>query len=240
MDLNEKSSKFFEKVNKERLNEHLESILPENSLILDSKNRFVKQFIEYSSIENDIEFVKISIEKLIEYRELDYKLFDDVMEYRDPNFLIKKSLYVSLIICHNRCFNSGKGRLSLNTDFIKKCVPKSENKEKIIDFHKKVINLRNKFVAHADNYHLEETVAFLQFQIDDKDGLTSRMNYAYSGSYSFREEELILFEQLTDFLLDSINKKKSILSKKIMEQFSKEEYVKMGINTIIKPAGNIV
>ncbi|PIB34486.1 hypothetical protein BFP72_03190 [Reichenbachiella sp. 5M10] len=231
--MEERSFKIFDPITKDKLTEHLIGRLPPNSAVLDPKSKFVKQFIDYCSIESDLEMVKRSISELGDIRIEEYEKYSKD-DYEDPILLIKRSLFVSTIIGYCRCFNSSKGRLSINQDFIKRNFPNSlMNADNTIEFHNRIVEIRNNFIAHANNYHLEQVIAFIQFEYIDGQ-LVSRMNYAEAANYSFHEDELENFMILSSFLMKQVQNKKEKVSAKIVEEMTYDGLMKLGAETIQK------
>tara|TARA_R110001592_G_scaffold255297_2_gene518818 strand:- start:1059 stop:1760 length:702 start_codon:yes stop_codon:yes gene_type:complete len=232
--MDERSFKIFDSITKGKLTEHLIGRLPPNSTVLDPTSKFVKQFIDYCSIESDLEMVKRSISELSNIRIEEYKKHkkDD---YEDPILLVKRSLFISTIIGYCRCFNSSKGRLSINQNFIKRNFPSSlMSVDNTIEFHNKIVEIRNNYIAHANNYHLEQVIGFIQFEY--KNGhLESRMNYAQAANYSFHEDELEKFLILASFLMEQIHSKKERVSTKIIEEMTFEGLMRLGVETLQKP-----
>lgn len=224
-----KSVKIYDEITKDKIFGKLLKILPKNSSVLDKNNKCVDQYLQYCSIENDLEFLRITLKKLLEIRYIDYTFIEESEFYDDPNLLVKRSLFISLVTTYCRCFNYSKGRKKLDINFIKK--QKVEGYQELMDLHQEIINIRNKFIAHSDDIHLENILAYIEFEYGKKE-IFSKITYAYSGAYSFNEDELFLLQRLINLLLENVHKKMKKACDKIVEDITKEGLIRLGINLL--------
>ncbi len=225
------SFKLHEDINESILDDRVKKIIPKNSVILKKAEKLVANYLSYCSIENDLEFVREAISKLMEIRlnEFEHKNTDG---YEDKRLIEKRGLFIAILTSYSKCFNSNKGRVSLNEQFITKDFPASLlNKEKILDFHRKMIALRNKFIAHADESFYESTIGFMAFSIEGS-VLNTTINYATGIVYSFNESELENMMILSAYLMKQVENKKKQLTDKIISKLSKEELISLGFQTI--------
>ena len=210
----------------------LKGKLPQNCWKIDGRLEFTKQYESYCSIENELEYLNTIISKLADFRIEENKTnkFGN-----DLNFWLKKSLFQSVIISYSRCFNktNKEGRINLNEKFIKKNFPKHPNisLENTIKFHKWLLDVRNKYVAHADKSEFEKTIGFIEFSYDGRI-LESGFSHVSAGIYSFNEDEITNLIILNAWLLKQVREKLKVLSNKIVEELTEEGLKRIGAMTL--------
>ena len=214
------------------MEESLLDQLPKNSWRIDKKLKFTRQYESFSSIENELEYINTLILKLAEIRVEERKRPNSKT---DSNYWLKKSLFQSIIISYARCFNytKGTGRVSINKDFIKKEFPEHPNIsiENTLKFHDLLMDIRNKYIGHADNSGLEKTIGFIKFSYDGKT-LNSELNYLTASIYSFDENQITNLIILSAWLLKKVRRKLKVLSDKIINELTEEELRKIGLSTL--------
>jgi len=225
------SYKVFSKIEKGDLAKIIIDKIPNNSVILKKEDPIVKRYLDLSSIETDLEFVKESVSMLLEIRITQSKTAIP-NNYKDEKLVLKRSLYISSILSYARCFNKSNGRLSLSEKNLKKDFPIDLlNLENTLLFHKSLMDLRNKLIAHADEHPLEETVAFINFELNDN-YLDSKIEYIYSNKYFPDEDELQNFLIISAFLIKQVEKEKDKISSKILAEIGEQNLLELGLKTL--------
>lgn len=207
--------------------------LPKNAMILNDKMELVKQYKSFCSIETELNYLDTVIAKLADIRINDNQ--DQNTDTFDHQYLIKKSLFIAAVISYARCFNSTfkDGRISLKEKFIKKGFPEhpSLSVANTMKFHKKIMELRNSFVAHADKSEYEETVAFIEFSYQNE-RMNAQFSHITNHIYSFDETEIQNFIVLTAYLLKKTKEKIKQLSDKIADDITEKGLLYLGRKTI--------
>ncbi len=210
----------------------LKESLPNNCWKIDDRIKFVKQYESYCSIKDELEYINTLISKLTDYR---VKEHDLIKSKTDSDFWLKKSLFQSVIIGYTRCFNSTNknGRISINEDFIRKKFPENPNisLQNAIKFHRWLLTIRNKYIAHADESEFEKTIGFIEFSYDGKI-LESKFSHVSVGLYSFNEDEITNLIILTSWLLKQVREKQKVLLKKVKNELTDEGLMRIGALTL--------
>ncbi len=211
------------------LYEKLVKRLPKNTIMLSEKNKLVRQFTSYGSIELELRYLNDIIDKLaaIRIQDIEEQNFDK----NDSHLVVKKSLFIAAVTSYGRCFNSTKkgGRISMDEQFIINGFPNLPNipdfpdlsLKEILKFHKRLMNLRNKFVSHADKSIFDQTIPFIEFSFK-KNLLKSKFNYISLNLYSFDQAEMTYFIILVGFLQKKVKEKMKLLSDKIVDEITEE------------------
>lgn len=231
------SYKLYNELNETSLNEILDNYIPQNSIILD-KDKIIIQFLSYCSLENDFNFILDAVSTLVNFRLEEREKFHNENKYIDTNLTIKRSLFTSIITTYAKCFNSSNvnGRTNLNADFIKKNFQEDLlNLNEFLKFHEKIINMRNTYIAHSDKNLFEKDICYMNFNYNNERGfLEIEINYISGGTYNFDEDEFQLLILLCSHLKKNVVEKKTIISDKIIKNYSKEQLIELGLTTIKK------
>jgi len=225
------SSKLFVDINDSIIDNRIMKKIPDNSIILKRDDKIISNYLSYCSIENDLEFISEATSELISIRLRDNEHITD-NSYYDFNLILKRSLFISILTSYGRCFKFSKGRISLNEQFITRDY--SENllsKENALLFHRHMLNLRDKFIAHVDETFYERTIGFMHFELNDR-LLDVSINYVTGILYSFNENELENLLILSRVLLTNIEQKKTQITNKIINKFSRDELILLGLKAI--------
>lgn len=228
------SYKLYEEPNTKYFIEKMKENLPNNSIIL-QKNHRINQFLSYCSIENDLNFVISATGKLIDYRVSEYNTLNSSESYIDDNLIIKKSLFISIIITYAKCFNkTNKRKGKLDEHSIKKDFPNDLlDINNFLELHKKLINLRNTFIAHSDHNTYENQECYMNFNYNSAEGMLEiEVNYITAETYSFDEDELQLLILICSQLRKNVIEKKNKATQQIIESYPKENLQILGFATI--------
>lgn len=212
----------------------IKKILPKKSIIVYAEgNLYLKEFLSYFFTANNLEFVQALVSKLAEFRIAENESDIHTEVYEDNNFYIKRSYFISSIINYSRIFNSPKSKIKkLDIKHLIKEIPEDlvldgiGMKERLLTIHEKIITLRNKYIAHADDTHFETICAFVNFEFDGK-VLEHSLRGAYLGTYNFDEEEIQDWIMLISFLIKKIKEKQEELMDLIFKNMSREEILKL-------------
>lgn len=210
----------------------IKKLLPKQSIIVRFEgNPYLKEFVSYFFTANNLEFVQDLISKLVEFRISDNDINAEV--YEDNNFYIKRSFFISAIINYSRIFNSPKSKIKkLDIKHLIKEIPEDLDldgigvKERLLTIHEKIITLRNKYIAHAEDTHFETICAFINFEFDGK-MLEHSLQGIYLGTYNFDEEEIQDWTMLISFLIKKIKEKQEELMDLLFSKMSREELLKL-------------
>src|SRR5580700_7740095 len=159
--MEKQSVKYFGKPNTEENIEIIKKILPGKSVIVSfNENPYFKEFLSYFFTTNNLEFVQELVSKMAEFKIIGNDTNADV--YIDDNFYVKRSFFISAITTYARIFNSPKSKIKkLDIKHLIKEIPEDLTldeisiRDRLLTIHEKVITLRNKFIAHAEDTHFE-------------------------------------------------------------------------------------
>ncbi|MBL3550180.1 hypothetical protein [Chryseobacterium sp. KMC2] len=227
------SYKLYEEPNEIYFINKMKEMLPEHSIIL-QKNHIINQFLAYGSLEEDLNFIISATGKLIDYRVSEYSSTQSPEGYRDDNLIVKKSLFISIITTYGKCFNKTNKRRMLDESFIKKNFPDDLlDIDSFLKLHKKLINLRNTFIAHSDHNIYESQICYMKFKYNiEEEMLEIEVNYMITETYTFDEDQLELLILICSQLRKNVTEKKNKTTKTIIDSFSKEELQRLGLSTL--------
>lgn len=123
----------------------------------------------------------------------------------------------SLITSYRKCFNSSKGRsvkLEVKRDL--KNAPKD-----LIDLHKKLIQLGNSFVCHADDTLCDQSTIFLI--LDQANEKAIRLFKARMTLKTFEVNEFKNWDQLIDVLIKSVSLSITELERSIIDEYNQNK-----------------
>jgi hypothetical protein len=153
--------------------------------------------------------------------------------YNDNNFYIKRSFFISAIITYSRIFNSPKSKIKkLDIKHLVKEMPDDLEldeigiRNRLLTIHEKIITLRNKYVAHAEDTHFETICAFMKLELNGKI-LEHSLQGIYSGTYNFDGEEIQDWIMLNSFLIKKLKEKQGQLMDLFFKNLSREELLKL-------------
>lgn len=100
-----------------------------------------------------------------------------------------KFLYKAFIITYGKCFASGEKRgISLKAKKVFK------DNEQLLQRHNKIIEMRNKYVAHADSGVYEGSEVYLAFCGDQKEIFAPTQKYSHPvGEFLIEDEDLVIY-----------------------------------------------
>ncbi|GJM17206.1 MAG: hypothetical protein DHS20C13_25330 [Thermodesulfobacteriota bacterium] len=162
-----------------------------------------KQAGAYAAIKRDLNDCKNAVDLLIK-------------DINDPHFLdiIKTSLSFATIIKYSRCFNTGKGRgTSLNSAQLFRGLDPMH-----LDFHKEIMEIRNKYLAHAGESPYETGTMML---ILNPDAENKEIKHTRFSGFSLKDDD------------SNLNKYKKIIEIVIQYVDDKIEYLKPLINKMV-------
>ena len=212
----------------------IKKLLPKKSIIVHFEgNPYFKEFLSHFFTANNLEFVQELVYKLAESRiaENDSEVHAEV--YNDNNFYIKRSFFISAIITYSRIFNSPKSKIKkLDIKHLVKEIPDDLEPDEIgirnrlLTIHEKIITLRNKYVAHAEDTHFETICAFMKLELNGKI-LEHSLQGIYLGTYNFDGEEIQDWIMLNSFLIKKLKEKQEQLMDLFFKNLSREELLKL-------------
>jgi hypothetical protein len=213
----------------------LKKALPKKSIMVHfDDNPYFKEFLAHFFTASNFEHVKDLIYKLIDYRidELENDIHPDIF-YDDTNMHIKRSFFTSAIVTYSRCFNSPKGKMKkMDIKHLLKKLPadlmfNGKNlPDRLFTIHQKIITLRNKYIAHADDSSFETIKSFMTLNFNGET-LEHSLNGIYLGTYNFDNEEMQDWALLTSFLIKNLIEKQKELSDLFFKSISKDELLKL-------------
>jgi hypothetical protein len=153
--------------------------------------------------------------------------------YIDDNFYVKRSFFISAITTYARIFNSPKSKIKkLDIKHLIKEIPEDLTldeisiRDRLLTIHEKVITLRNKFIAHAEDTHFETISAYMKFEFNGKI-LEHSLQGVYLGTYGFDGEEIQDWIMLTSFLVKKLTEKQGELMELFFKSLGREELLKL-------------
>jgi hypothetical protein len=232
--MEKQSIKYFGQQSTEKNIEIIRKLLPKKSVIVHFEgNPYFKEFLSHFFTANNLEFVQELVYKLAEFRiaENDSNAHQDI--YNDSNFYIKRSFFISAIITYSRIFNSPKSKIKkldikhlvkeISEDLI---LDEISMRDRLLTIHEKIITLRNKYVAHAEDTHFETINAFMSFQFNGK-VLEHSLQGVYLGTYNFDGEETQDWIMLNSFLIKKLKEKQGELMDLFFNNLNREELLKL-------------
>jgi len=221
-----RTEKIFGDVTPESVDQILEAKIKENQWLIDEDIKYVKPLNDLISVIVDLDFIEETITELMEIR------FRERKTQNEHSKIIKRALFTNAIVTYARCFNHSKtgGRKSINIDILSKHFPKDTNvyRKDLIKFHKYILNLRNRFVAHADKSIYETVKSNIEFEYDGTK-LNSGFGFYSVSVYSFDEVQLNNFLILTKALQIILNEKKQKLTEKVKNEIGDEVLLRIGL-----------
>lgn len=116
-------------------------------------SKIAKQTGNFKLIHKDLEYVEKSLTLL---NTLDAS---HIFNIDDDHDIIKRSLFIASTITYGKCFATGELRgVKLDISFIKKILT-----PKLLSRHKNIIEIRNKYIAHASTAAHEKAHTFIAF-----------------------------------------------------------------------------
>lgn len=219
------------KFNSENPEDLLKDALPKNSWLIDESIPYVKHLNDYNSIIEDLEFAK---ECLIELKKM--RLLEENTKIQNSNTL-KRAYFTNSVITYARCFNSSKkdGRISINKNQFRRNFPDNVNvkAEDLVEFHNYIMDLRNKFIAHADKSIFETIRVYIQFE-NEGEYLHSTFANLSIAMFNFDETQLSNFMVLIDYAIITLKEKSQILTQKIKDEIGDNKLLEVGIKILKK------
>ncbi|WP_160060318.1 hypothetical protein [Psychromonas sp. L1A2] len=172
----------------------------------------------YSLIQKDlkqlIEMLSIAINLASDIPDIQGEKNGYIFDSCNETALIRKSLYISLVITYGKCFASANGRrLKLDKSAV---FNKETDDLKVL--HEQLIEARNEYIAHGGNTDLESSSVSLVFHPDLRNKVPPIMSidsyYVNSLSKSSFEKYQKLIVYLNDFVINKIN----VLYEKVYEE----------------------
>lgn len=128
-----------------------------------------------------------------------------IFDTDDETSLIRKALYVSLVITYGKCFASASGRRIK----LEKSAVFNSDTQSLEVLHEQLIEARNQYVAHGGNTDLESFSVSLIFHPNLNEKVPPMISvdsyYVNSLSKSSFERYQKLFEHLNNFVLKKMN-----------------------------------
>lgn len=188
--------------------------------------KILKLFIEQIKDGNDGKHVDIMVPgyaskrvKAYQSMRADLILIRDATNLlRDNNYdhVITSSLYHTIIILYGKCF----------TDATFSKYPKLEEKDcfdekhsHLFEAHKSIMELRHNFAAHRGSTEHEMAFAYLKLNIKD---LSKQVGVKQLKRMMPKEEDLPLYLELFEYLIDVVEKKFEIAANKLWDHMVKE------------------
>ena len=213
----------------------LQRALPEKAVIVEFEdNPYFKEFLAHFFTAQNLLYVQDLIDKLAELHIANDQNETKGAFYEDPNFYIKRSFFTSAIVTYARAFNSPKGKIKKpDVKHLLKQLPddlvfddERKLKERLLTIHEKIITLRNKFIAHAEDSHFETVSAYITFNFENN-VLQHSLNGMYLGTYSLSGEEIQEWIMLNAYLQKKLLEKQRELTDLFFEKLSKDELLRI-------------
>ncbi|WP_019407701.1 hypothetical protein [Pseudomonas psychrophila] len=167
-----------------------------------------KQAGNFKLIHKDLEYVEKSLAILTT---INSSTFFNIDSNDD---IVKRSLFTSSVITYGKCFATGELRgVKLDISFIKKIFT-----PKLLSRHKNIIEIRNKYIAHANTETHEKAHTFIAF---DHNPPPNRQPRTYTHAEFTAAPPLEVtheFLQLTTLLKNRIEEKIRELLDAVMEE----------------------
>jgi len=152
-------------------------------------------------------YIFIQLKEAESFLELAINNNKDKTELSLENMYLEQALFRSFVITYAKCFSSsGQGRLTLDKKDIFK------NKPDILTTHVKIIEVRNKFVAHSDESGIDIAVLGVK---ETKSKILIKHTYTISQS----SDEYDLFLKVIKVALEAVIAK----SNKALDSIQKRE-----------------
>lgn len=213
----------------------LKRALPKKAIIVEfEENHYFKEFLAYFFTAQNLVHVQNLIDKLAELHIENEQNQAEIAFYEDQNFYIKRSFFTSAIITYARAFNSSKGKIKKpDVKHLLKQLPddlvfddERKIKQRLLTIHEKIITLRNKFIAHAEDSHFETVKAYITFNFENN-VLQHSLNGMYLGVYSLSGEEIQEWIMLNAYLQKKLLNKQNELIDLFFKNLSKEELLRI-------------
>lgn len=213
-----------DKFTSEDVQDLLSKALPKNGWFIDENIKYVKHLNDYNSIIEDLEFAKECLQELKKIRILE----ENTKIKKSEN--LKRVYFTNSVITYARCFNYTKkdGRISIDKKQFKKNFPdKTDLKpDDLIRFHNYIMDLRNKFVAHADKNVFEAKRTYVQFKYKDQYLHSTFANLSVT-MFNFDQTQLSNFMVLLDYSIISLKRKTDTLIKKVKNEIGNERLLEI-------------
>ncbi len=207
----------------------LKEALPKNSWLIDESILHVKHLNDYNSIIEDLEFAK---ECLIELKKM--RMLEENTEIENSNIL-KRAYFTNSVITYARCFNYTKqgGRISINKKQFKKNFPNNEKitANDLVKFHDYIMDLRNKFIAHADKSIFEKNRVYIQFEAEGENLHSTFANLSVA-MFNFEQTQLSNFMVLVDYTIINLRDKSKTLTQKVKDQIGDDKLLEVAMKTL--------
>lgn len=229
-----RSVKYYGDQSSDKNLELLKKFLPANSVLVNFKeNPFFKGFVSHFGTLNNLKFVQDLVYKLAELRIADNNAEEYDNIFTDQNLITKRCLFISTTVAYSRIFNSPKGKShSFSIKDLIKEIPEDliieevSLRNRLLVLHEKVMQLRNKYIAHTDDSHFEEISAFVHFNLEGN-GLEYSIRGIYLGIHNFDEEEIQDWIMLLSLLVKKHQEKLVEQSDLFFKNFSREELLRL-------------
>lgn len=213
----------------------LKRALPEKAILVEFEgNPYFKEFLAYFFTAQNLSHVQDLVDKLAELHIADERNEAKVTFYEDPNFYIKRSFFTSAIVTYARAFNSPRGKIKKpDVKHLLKQLPddlvfddERKIKERLLAVHEKIMTLRNKFIAHAEDKHFETVSAYITFSFENN-VLQHSLSGVYLGTYSLSGEEIQEWIMLNAYLQKKLLEKQRELTDLFFQKLSKEDLLRI-------------
>jgi hypothetical protein len=132
----------------------------------------------------------------------DKKTFEKFEEFVLANAMFKNS-----ILSYAKCFSSsGTGKISIDANEIFK------NNPTFRTLHNKLMEMRNKYIAHNDNNDFEFAMVLQKKEANE---ITLSHTVTYETPVADFEKYFKLFDYCTNFIIEQVNKKADKIEKRL-------------------------
>ena len=177
--------------------------------ILDGQK--AKQWIGYSAIKLDLEFVLQQLDLLKSFKEREFKL-------QKRNETIIKGLWISVIITYSKSFtDASKGRGVR----LQKTLFKKDNKEHL-ELHEEVMNIRHNYFAHAGTSNFEKMEPRIRLLQRDNGYIYPHLVYHGYTIKGFDQNVITKFIALTNSVNEHVNQRIRYIGAKILSEESQK------------------
>lgn len=131
---------------------HYQNKSSKRAIVFEIDTKIAKQYSGYSLIEKDLRDILLMIE---EYKKI------SIDEKLSSNGILQKALIKAIIITYGKCFAETNGRIKLEKS-------KIFTREKDVEEHEKIMNVRHEYIAHAGSSGFEHCKCVLLFPSETK------------------------------------------------------------------------
>ncbi|WP_026932635.1 hypothetical protein [Christiangramia echinicola] len=93
------------------------------------------------------------------------------------------------------------------------------------------MDLRNKFIAHADNSIFEKKRIYIQFELEGENLHSTFANLSVA-MFNFDQTQLSNFMVLIDYAIINLREKSNILTQKVKDQIGDHKLLEVAIKTL--------